>query len=171
MDLSSLSFSTAKGELQLTCISLEEPNNGRMLYGVRLTLDKTDVTNEYFDGWNYINAIGTYEPISEDKKWIYIPKESHHFLINAETLQKVVLPALDFSAVRFIGNFFFGNFLLVIGSKQIISKNLHTGSTAVLPDANTNFEDVQIIDENTIAIIYRDNQTKSIVSIDTLQPK
>ena len=165
------SFPTAKGTLQLTCLYECEPNNGRMLYEVKLSLDEADLTQQYFDGWNYINtALDRYILISHDKKWIYIPKEGDHFLINADTLEKTALPPLELSATSFIGNAFIGDFLLVMGSEQMISKNLHTGSTAVLerPDAHTYFREVQIHDEHAITILLN-NGVKDTVSLNTLQ--
>ncbi len=124
-------FPTSKGDLCLNIINSIEPNNGRMLNEVRLLLktkDKIeDKTIEYFENWNYINYyLNEYQGISDDKKWIYIPKEMEHFIINTQTLKKTVLPNLELSAASFIRNIFYKQFLIIFGYKQIIITNLET---------------------------------------------
>ncbi len=171
MNYPSFSFPTAKGTLHLTCLYECEPNNGRMLYVVQLLLDEADVTRQFFDGWNHINTnLHKYVPVSGNKQWIYIPKEGDHFLINTATLEKTGLPDLEVSATTFIGNLFIGGYLLIVGKRQLISKNLHTGATALLNqyDAHTYFKEVQINDEHSITIVLS-NGAKDTVSLHTFQ--
>jgi hypothetical protein len=120
-------FPTAKGNLKLIIVNSIEPNNGRMLNEVQLFLNNEDKTAEYFENDNYINYyLNEYQAMSDDKKWIYIPKETNHFIINSETLEKIVLPNLKLSAASFSRNIFYQQILIIFGYKQIIITNLET---------------------------------------------
>ncbi|WP_276483536.1 hypothetical protein [Paraflavitalea pollutisoli] len=135
-------FNTAQGILELACIDIAEPNNGRMLYEVKLSLNDTDVTKKYFGSWSYINMnLSEYTPVSADKKWIYIPNESNHFLINADTLEKVELPTAAF----FKANQFTDDYLLVHTSGSIVSRNLRKGKnqTWAQESAHIYFESIK----------------------------
>ena len=123
-------FKTEQGELVLQALDVVEPNNGRMLYIVSLTLEKTDVTKKYFMNWNYINyCLDNYNPISNDNKWIYIPNEGSHFLIRTYDLQKIVLPYIATFAVTFIENIFFKKYILIMSKEIVVIKNLENGKT------------------------------------------
>ncbi|MDF2192760.1 hypothetical protein [Paraflavitalea sp. CAU 1676] len=169
-DYPSYSFDTASGPLTLACIDIDEPNNGRMLYKVTLKLGELDVTEKYFGGWNYINFnLDQYQPVSPDQTWIYIPQEGDHFLINANTLEKILLAYVPLSAATFKSNHFIENTLLIINSNKIIAKNLDTGKEYLLeqPDNSTYFKAASILDQRKIQLLIS-NGTQIIVSAHTL---
>jgi hypothetical protein len=148
------SFDTNKGTLMLSSHGLIEPNNGRMLLEARLTLNGEDMTEFYFGKWNYINYIGQYEPLSDDKSWIYIPHEGDHFLINAQSLEKIPLPSLNLSAAYFIKNVFYQQFLVVLSYDTFICKNLSTGilNTMYLDDRQQYFKDIVSINPEVVCV-------------------
>ncbi|TAH20103.1 MAG: hypothetical protein EAZ08_06840 [Cytophagales bacterium] len=164
-------FQTSKGILKLSIIGEVEPNNGRMLYQVSLHIDNQEVTKEYFGSWNYINFyLDRYVPSSSDGKWLYIPKEGDHFLIDTQNLEKIMLPNLYLSALTFIGNYFHKHYLLVLGREEIIQKNLLTKTDKLLKqiDGHLYFSDLKIFGEQSVAITFSNGQTK-IVDIETLE--
>lgn len=158
------SFDTRKGAMVLACLGVTEPNNGRMLWGVSLTLNGEDVTELYFGKWNYINCVGDYEPLSGDKLWIYIPMEGSHFLINSQTLEKIDLPPLMLSAATYVKNVFYGHFLVVLSHDTLICKNLSTGivKTMNTDDRNNRFKDIISINHETVSVITYRDQTKQL---------
>jgi hypothetical protein len=102
------------GLLSLIIGEYYEPNNGRELFEVRLLLDERDVTGLYFGSWPYVNGdLENYHALSPDGIWMFVPKESDHFLIHLPSSQKVDLPPLSLSAVNFAGNKFEENFLVI----------------------------------------------------------
>ena len=164
-------FETIQGKLSLICLDVVEPNNGRMLYKVKLTLNDIDITASYFGTWNYINChLRNYSSTSIDKKWFYIPKEGNHFLIHSETLQKEELPYLSVSAVTFKGNYFTENHLIVFSSEEIISKSLGSNKVCVLKQKakEVYFQDITLLDATKLVLSLSDN-TSQIVWLDTLQ--
>lgn len=159
------SFQTDKGILELVLIDVVEPNNGRMLYKVILNLKNEDITKNYFDNWNFINFnLDRYSPLSIDKKWIYIPKEGDHFLIDTQNLEKKILPKLNFSAATFIGNYFLDNYLIILGSEEIIQKNLLTKTTNILKqtDKHIYFRKLEIINQKKILLTLSNGLTEQI---------
>ncbi len=165
------SFQTDKGILELNLIDVVEPNNGRMLYKVLLHLDNEDITKKYFDNWNFINFyLDKYAPLSVDKKWIYIPKEGDHFLIDTQNLEKKILPNLTLSAATFIGNYFLDNYLIILGSEEIVQKNLLTKTTKLLKqvDKQIYFRELKIFSEQKLLLTLSNGQTKKI-DIETLE--
>jgi hypothetical protein len=164
-------FQTAKEILELKIIDVIEPNNGRMLNVVLLYLNGVNVTGQYFNFQNYINFdLEKYMPQSLDKKWIYIPKENDHFLINTQNLEIISLPSLMFSATSFIGNYFFGNYLIVLSYQEIIQKNLATQTTKVLKqiDKQLFFKDLNILDEKAMQITLSNGQA-ILIDVDLLK--
>jgi hypothetical protein len=142
-----------------------------MLYKVSLYFNNEDVTQKYFDNWNYINFyLDKYEPISFDKKWIYIPKENNHFLIDTQNLEKKVLPNLTFSAITFIGNYFIGNYLIILGREEIIQKNLLTKTIKFLKQVHKEvyFCDLKILDKQQILLTFSSGEAYKI-DIETLK--
>ncbi|MCB9033891.1 MAG: hypothetical protein H6553_08645 [Chitinophagales bacterium] len=126
-------FKTAQGILLLRCTHIVEPNNGRMLYEVTLTLNNTDVTQKYFDNWQCINFnLSAYEGQSNDYPFIYIPKETHHFLINTNTLEKIDLPSLYLSTVNFISNQFNNQYLTIHSINEVQIVDLKQLTTKVI---------------------------------------
>lgn len=148
-------FNTAKGVGELVCVDAIEPNNGRMLYKVKLLINNLDQTHLYFEDINTIVFyLNDYVPVSEDKKWMYVPKESNHFVINTHNLQKISLPNLTLSAATFIKNFYYQHFLIVIASFEVIIKNLENNEVHTLRSPNTSirFKDVLIGNNHTLNI-------------------
>jgi hypothetical protein len=163
MELPEFTFLTEKGILKLKCTDIVEPNNGRMLYKVDLFLDDKNLTKEYFDDWNYINFyLNQYSPTNNE--WIYIPKESNHFLIKISTLEKIELPYLALSAVTFIKNIFINDYLIVLCSDQIIFKNLINETVRKMEkdEKNIYFSELHILDSGKIEIKFSDSSSKMI---------
>ncbi|MCS3871170.1 hypothetical protein J3D55_004086 [Chryseobacterium ginsenosidimutans] len=106
MELPEFTFLTEKGILKLKCIDIVEPNNGRVLYKVDLFLDDKNLTKEYFGDWNYMNFyLNQYSPTNNE--WIYIPKESNHFLIKISTLEKIETTLSCFICGYFYQEYFY----------------------------------------------------------------
>lgn len=164
------SFPTGKGILELILGELVEPNNGRMLYEVLLYLENEDITKKYFDNWNFINSqIDRYSAISSDKRWIYIPKEGDHFLIDTNSLEKKLLPTLTLSAATFVGNYFLENYLIILGQIEVVQKNLLTNTTKVLKqvDKQIYFSELKILDGQNILISFSNGKAR-IINIESL---
>lgn len=126
-------FKTEKGKLILQCLDVVEPNNGRMLYKISLTLENEDVTNKYFGNWHFINFfLENYTAISNDNKWIYILNEGSHFLINTNDLQKIHLPYIEVLAATFIENVFISKYLIILSMETVVIKNLENGKARKL---------------------------------------
>lgn len=124
-DFPTYRFETNHRAVTLACIGVDEPNNGRMPYKVKLTLGEEDITERYLGSWPYINFnLDHYEPVSANHRWIYIPQEGHHFVIDALSLKKIELPYLPLSAVTFRGNQFVEDKIIIIASNETISKDL-----------------------------------------------
>ena len=123
-------FETNHGAVTLVCIGVDEPNSGRMLYKVKLTLGEEDITERYFGSWPYINfKLDQYEPGSANKRWIYIPQEGYHFVTDASTLKKIELPFLPLSATTFRSKKFVGDSILVVTSNETFTTNLANEKT------------------------------------------
>jgi len=154
--IESYSFLTSKGVLKLNLIEDVEPNNGRMLYKVSLFLDNKNVTTSYFGDWDHINYyLDHYQLISADKRWIYIPKENNHFLIDSETLEKIDLLPVHLSAAVFIGNIFYEHSLFVVIHNEIISKNLQTGKSKRLKRLEKGIYYYEIVSNDSKNIVIR----------------
>lgn len=105
-----------------------EPNNGRMLWEVEVTLDEIIINDLIFkDEWNYLNfEIEKLELTNEERSFYYIPVESTSKLIESKTKKVIELPFYGVSTVRFQGNKFQFDRLIQIYSDTIIITHLST---------------------------------------------
>ncbi len=112
---------------ELQIIDTIEWQPQRMLHQVTLSHNGKDVTAQYFGTWNYLNFnLDNYQGLSPDKKYLYIPKEGDHFVINTETLEKIELPEIPLSTLYFEGNSFIGDSLVILSYRQILVYNFLT---------------------------------------------
>ena len=74
------------------------------------------------------------------------------------------------SAAYFIGNYFFGNYLIVLSYQEIIQKNLATQTTKVLKQIDNQlfFKDLNILDEKSMQITLSDGQA-ILIDVDLLK--
>lgn len=163
MELPEFKILTQKGVLLLKCIDSVEPNNGRMLYKVNLFLDDKNITEEYFDSWNYIAFyLNQYSPSNDE--WIYIPKEGQHFLVKISSLEKISLPEVPLFAASFIKNIFVDHYLIVLCNNQIICKNLVNGTVINIEQDHKKvyFRNLKLLNLDKIEIELIDSSSRII---------
>lgn len=106
---------------------MDEPNNGRMLHIVHLTINDQDMTEKYFGSWNRVDyKLENYTMDSNDGQYVYIPAESGGFLIQIPSLKKIELPYKSLSTITFLKNEFVDEYLHITHIDEVIHIHLKT---------------------------------------------
>ncbi len=117
---------TAKTESNIFALELlkgVEPNYGRLVWEVALSINGRDVTSNYFRWENYVHYdLERYNPLSPDQKYFFIPDESQSFVILTSSSRKIQLPRGE--SGHFIGNSYYGNYLLCVYTQEVVLINL-----------------------------------------------
>jgi hypothetical protein len=159
------SFTTEFGgnRIELKVIGDDEPNNGRMLHIVTLTINGKDVTNEYLGDWNRTYyGLGNLNFSDSLNRFCFIPLESKPILINVKTLQ-----IINVGPFGYLGNSFFNNFHLLFGRNEILITDLTTYKTKSLEiNDDGGIEYAYFINSKRIRVIhYFSNYTSIIDSV------
>lgn len=142
-------------KLKIQIIDSDEPNNGRMLWSVKVELNGTDISSKLFENnWNYINfETSNLELLDEKCDFYYIPVESIAKLIRKADKKIINLKYQGASTARFLGNKFSKNYLIEIFNDEISITNLNNfKNTNFKPDEDIRICHSEFIDEENIRI-------------------
>ncbi|MGY4385168.1 hypothetical protein ACVWYN_002204 [Pedobacter sp. UYP24] len=139
----------------------DEPTNGRMLHTANLLINGQIANATYFDDWNRLNEqLDRVTIDSIDGKFVYIPAESGGFLIDTITLKKVSQPYKDLSTVKFIGNSFFNETLIVVYTDEIVLFNTTSGKPVHVNFNKGVISWAEVAEDGYLVITYTDQLTK-----------
>ena len=159
-------YSTKDEQTKLVLISSEEPNYGRMLFGVKVEINGRDVTSEFEPNWNKIfYKLDKFEFTSPNSQFCFFPFESGEILYDNQNKQKIKLGPLPrlpkYQYYRFIGNKFSANHLVVVRNYLIQMVNLQTGViNQIKAEPMEMFEWIKFVDTNTIEITINEIEKK-----------
>jgi hypothetical protein len=157
---------TANGnKVLLSILGYTEPNNGRDLYIVSLTINDKDETAAYFGSWNRTAFIGHKFQFSDPQnRFCFIPAESGYFLLDTKTLEKIKLRV---KGSHFEGNIFDGDKHLVINLNRLDIIDLKTKNThSVLVTNEYRIEWAYFINTDVLRIIHYCSNKYSILALD-----
>lgn len=120
-------YKSTQGNIELSIVGYDEPNNGRELHIAALFINGKNLSSEYFKNkWNRLNFnLNEFQFESEDLKYVFIPAEGNSFLINTQTLCAVYMPYKVVSTVCFKKNEFIDNSLIIHYIDEIINVDLN----------------------------------------------
>jgi len=143
-------YSAFNNRVSLVLLNADEPNNGRMLWGVELLVDSEELGSKLTDFWNYISySLERFEFQSPNEKFIFVPFEKYGYLLelNNESINHYKLLKGD-SWFKF--NVFSNDFLAIFYHGSAYTVNLLSKEIKTIKIG----KDVDIIE----ALFFNDNQ-------------
>ena len=153
-------------DFKIDLLSLDEPNNGRMILKVKLTFNGQDVTQRILGQWSYIHNISDdqFNIDSLDKKSIYIPAEGNSIIFHPDNFETHRILTKSNSIQEYIGNIFGQKRLIELYSKTIVVTDLLTLKSKIITvDNDKRIEQAKMTTDNKIEISFRQVEVKGSV--------
>ncbi len=114
--------------LKLEVVGYDEPNNGRELLIPKISNEGVDITerfNEVNGRWNRIMMNVNFEFSHPFLPVVFIPYERNFILYNyKDDIVSIINYHSNYTHNRFVTNFFWSNFFVLISRRSLIFKNL-----------------------------------------------
>ena len=144
-------------DLALTYLGIIEPNNGRMLWEVELRHNGQLVTNQYLGSWPTVTIGSHNETESPDGRFFFIPTESGGIVLAAEqNFEGTHISCKGQGAISFIGNFYQGDWLVIVHSNELIMFDLCVMKQRSLDFPSVNLEWAGFVDDQHLRLSYRE---------------
>ncbi len=144
-------------ELEVHFVGVDEPNNGRMLWKLKVKYKGKTINRLLFGGnWHYINfEIKEWQLEDEETGICYIPVEARARLIVPPNPKIIELNQCGLSTIKFIGNrFAYGQLMEIFSDKIVVTDLKKFRSQTFRLEQNQYIKNAQWIDGNTIDVAY-----------------
>lgn len=151
-------YQTNDGVLKLEIIDIEEPNNGRMLFVVKIFKNGIDITEQFDDkarGWYKIPMYIDFEFSHPSLPIVFIPFESDYVLYDYE---KNTFSGIKFhqSTYGFMLSCFYKDFFVAVSAREIIIKNLlNDNYYRIKGKENEVYKNVELLNNHQIKLTIR----------------
>ena len=152
-----------QNNIVLEVIGYEEPNNGRELLLLKLSINGIDQTRKYFTTGNRMPRYydqASFQFTDKEQKFCFAATENESFLIDVINLDKIQL-GQNFTKA----GYFTDNLYIMIDKHKIYIKNLEDRSFQNIRITNFEIEFAYFISENLLKIIHSEGNIYSIFDV------
>lgn len=166
-------YETNDGVLRLEIVGMEEPNNGRELFVIKILKNGIDITEQFkkrVRGWCKVPVYIDFEFSHQSLPIVFIPFESDYVLYD---YKKNVFSGIKFhqSTYAFMLSRFYKDFFVAISEREIIIKNLLTDNYyRIKSKENEVYKNAELLNNHQIRLTIRTIEKKGFY-INTLSER
>jgi hypothetical protein len=148
-----LTAENSGNRVDMNIIRMDELSNGYMVNLIQILINGSDRTEEFFGKWNRITTdLNRYQFSGFGNRFCFIPAETGYFLLDIQTLQKIMLPI---RGIDLEGNIFEKERHLLFTHNHLYITDVYKGETITYDFSDKlSIEWAYFIDDYNLRVIH-----------------